>query len=80
MLPLYCGSVGVYEGLSDPAFLHIGISEPFIYATTMSPALKGVCRARWGGHVAMATVGVKAGGWWLGCGVWANEWKPLLLG
>lgn len=68
------------EGISDPAQeekkiptnVHNGIYGPFIVATTVSSAPKRGCCARCGGHVAMVTIGVKDGGWWLGCGVWAN--------
>lgn len=57
---------------------HIGVYGPFIVATTMSSApKKRGCSARCGGPVAMATAGVKDGGWWLACGVCGqNERQP----
>lgn len=57
--------------------------EPFIVATTMSSALKkGAAVPGAAGHVAMATVGVKDDGWWLGLwcvGEREAASKPTLL-
>lgn len=65
------------RGEKPPAPLNNGMYKPFIVATTMSSAQeKGggglLCQER-RPRFHDDSFGVKDGGWWLGCGVWANR-------